>query len=120
MYTKCGQLKDARNVFDVMPERTLFMWSAMIGGYGRENQCEEVVHLFYRMIAEGINPHVFLLPKILQACANIEDLATGMLLHSLTVRLGFWRRAKSAILHSTCMPSVESWSWRTNSSIISM
>ncbi|KAK8968157.1 Pentatricopeptide repeat-containing protein [Platanthera guangdongensis] len=89
MYAKCGDLEDARNVFDVMRERNLFTWSAMIGGYGRENQWEEVVLLFQRMVAEGVIPDAFLLPKILQACANIEDLATGMLLHSLSIRLGF-------------------------------
>ncbi|XP_020586856.1 pentatricopeptide repeat-containing protein At1g19720 [Phalaenopsis equestris] len=89
MYAKCGDLDNARKVFEKMRQRNLFTWSAMIGGCGRDNQWEEVVGLFHHMVLEGINPDAFLLPKILQACANIEDVVTGKLLHSLTIRLGF-------------------------------
>ncbi|KAI0504352.1 hypothetical protein KFK09_015304 [Dendrobium nobile] len=89
MYAKCGDLDNARKVFEQMRQKNLFTWSAMIGGCGRENRWEEVVDLFHRMVLEGVNPDAFLLPKILQACANIEDIVTGRLLHSLTIRLGF-------------------------------
>lgn len=90
MYAKCGTLAEARQVFDAMPHRNLFAWSAMIGGCSRERRWEEVVGLFLRMMREGdASPDAFLLPKILQACANVADLETGRLLHSLAVRKGF-------------------------------
>ncbi|KAG0479779.1 hypothetical protein HPP92_010637 [Vanilla planifolia] len=89
MYTKCGSLDEARQVFENMRQRNLFAWSAMIGGCVRESRWEEVVELFYRMIREGVNPDAFLLPKILQACSKIEDVTTGRLIHSLAIRLGF-------------------------------
>ncbi|PKA54360.1 Pentatricopeptide repeat-containing protein [Apostasia shenzhenica] len=93
MYAKCGDLGNARQVFDEMRERNLFTWSAMIGGYSREDRWEEVIELFYQMMREGLTPDAFLLPKILQACANMEDAATGRILHSLTIRCGFLEEA---------------------------
>ncbi|KAJ6826987.1 putative disease resistance proteinisoform X2 [Iris pallida] len=97
MYAKCGTLAEARQVFDAMPHRNLFAWSAMIGGCSREQRWEEVVGLFHRMMREGAaSPDAFLLPKILQACANLADLATGRLLHSLAVRKGFLASAHVA------------------------
>ncbi|KAH9608474.1 hypothetical protein KSS87_010507 [Heliosperma pusillum] len=88
MYVKCGCLSDARKVFDEMPERNLFTWSAMIGAYSREQRWSEVVKLFGMMMKEGILPDGFLFPKILQACGNCGDFETGKSIHSLVIRGG--------------------------------
>lgn len=88
MYAKCGSLEEARRVFNGMPERNLFAWSAMITGYAREQRWQEVVDLFFQMMHEGVIPDSFLLLKVLQACASTGDLDTGRLLHSLAVRGG--------------------------------
>ncbi|CAA6663771.1 unnamed protein product [Spirodela intermedia] len=32
MYSKCGSLREARQMFDRMPRRDVVSWSAMIGG----------------------------------------------------------------------------------------
>ncbi|CAN0906532.1 Pentatricopeptide repeat-containing protein At1g19720 [Linum grandiflorum] len=88
MYAKCGSFIDARKVFDEMRERNLYTWSAMIAACCREKRWEEVMHLFYSMMRDGILPDGFLLPRILQACANCEDFETGRLIHSLVVKCG--------------------------------
>ncbi|CAL9178599.1 unnamed protein product [Musa hybrid cultivar] len=94
MYAKCGSLEDARRVFAGMRERNLFTWSAMIGGYAREQRWGEVVDLFFGMMHEGVLPDTFLLPRILQACSNTGNLETGRLLHSLAVRIGLLDSSK--------------------------
>ncbi|URE00542.1 PPR repeat, partial [Musa troglodytarum] len=96
MYAKCGSLEDARRVFAGMRERNLFTWSAMIGGYAREQRWGEVVDLFFGMMHEGVLPDTFLLPRILQACSNTGNLETGRLLHSLAVRIGLLDSSKEA------------------------
>ncbi|XP_042507130.1 pentatricopeptide repeat-containing protein At1g19720 [Macadamia integrifolia] len=88
MYAKCGSLEDARQVFDQMLERNLFTWSTMIGAYARERRWREIIDLFFWMIADGIFPDEFLLPKILQACANSGDAESGELIHSFVIRGG--------------------------------
>ncbi|RRT68360.1 hypothetical protein B296_00036087 [Ensete ventricosum] len=96
MYAKCGSLEDSRRVFAGMRERNLFTWSAMIGGYAREQRWGEVVDLFFGMMHEGVLPDTFLLPRILQACSNTGNLGTGRLLHSLALRLGLLDSSKEA------------------------
>lgn len=88
VYAKCGSLKEARHVFDAMRERNLFAWSAMIGGYSREQRWEEIVELFAWMMVEGVVPDEFLMPKILQACASLGDVKIGELIHAVVVRSG--------------------------------
>ncbi|KAI3935169.1 hypothetical protein MKW98_018358 [Papaver atlanticum] len=90
MYAKCGSLNDARHVFDEMCERkNLFAWSAMIGGYTREQRWRDIIALFFLMMGEGsCFPDEYMVPKILQACANLGDVETGRLIHSLVVRSG--------------------------------
>lgn len=89
MYAKCGYLDEARRVFDEMPERNLFTWSAMIGGCSRAQRWKEVLELFFLMMEDGIIPDQFLLPKILEACGNCKDFKTTRVIHSMVVRCGF-------------------------------
>ncbi|KAG8377895.1 hypothetical protein BUALT_Bualt08G0081100 [Buddleja alternifolia] len=89
MYSKCGSLDDAFDVFDEMRHRNLYSWSAIIGACSREKRWGDVVELFYRMMADGdVVPDDFLFPKILQACANCKDVETGRLIHGIVVKLG--------------------------------
>ncbi|KAL3840276.1 hypothetical protein ACJIZ3_024867 [Penstemon smallii] len=89
MYAKCGSLSDAYKVFDEIPDRNLYSWSAMIGACSREKRWGEVVKLFYWMVAEGnAVPDEFLFPKILQACGNCGDVETGRLIHGIVIKCG--------------------------------
>ncbi|CAA0841191.1 Pentatricopeptide repeat-containing protein [Striga hermonthica] len=89
MFAKCGSLGDAFAVFDVMRERNLYAWSAMIGACSRERMWGDVVGLFYWMMEEGCSvPDNFLFPKILQACGNRGDSETGRLIHGMAVKRG--------------------------------
>ncbi|XP_058108690.1 pentatricopeptide repeat-containing protein At1g19720 isoform X2 [Magnolia sinica] len=88
MYAKCGSLDEARRVFAEMRERNLFTWSAMIGACAREQRWEEIVKLFAWMMAEGVIPDGFLVPKIMQACANLGDVEMRESVHSIVIRSG--------------------------------
>ncbi|XP_068658744.1 pentatricopeptide repeat-containing protein At1g19720 [Aristolochia californica] len=90
MYAKCGSLQEARNVFNEMLQRNLFTWSAMIGGYAREQKWEDISELFLLMVEEGVVPDAFIFPKIVQACANLEEINTGKVLHSFAIRCGLF------------------------------
>ncbi|KAK9149276.1 hypothetical protein Scep_008033 [Stephania cephalantha] len=88
MYVKCGNLEDARQVFDEMPERNLFTYTTMIGGYSREQRHREILKLFWGMVDEGVVPDEFLMPRIVRACANVGNLEMGELAHSFVIRSG--------------------------------
>ncbi|KAG9459768.1 hypothetical protein H6P81_004276 [Aristolochia fimbriata] len=90
MYAKCGSLQEARSVFNEMLLRNLFTWSAMIGGYAREQKWEDVIQLFVLMVENAVVPDAFLFPKIVQACAYLEEIVTGKVLHSFAIRCGLF------------------------------
>ncbi|KAG9452833.1 hypothetical protein H6P81_005737 [Aristolochia fimbriata] len=45
-YSKHGLLKDARRLFDVMPERNVFSWNAMVCAHVRNGELTEALRLF--------------------------------------------------------------------------
>jgi len=49
MYAKCGELADARQVFDKMPVRNVVSWTAVITGYEQQGMSEEALSLFSEM-----------------------------------------------------------------------
>eukprot|EP01018_Ginkgo_biloba_P032098 Gb_20504 [translate_table: standard] len=49
MYAKCGNIENARNVFDKNLQRDVVSWNAMIAGYAQSGHTHEALHLFEEM-----------------------------------------------------------------------
>eukprot|EP01018_Ginkgo_biloba_P009720 Gb_34410 [translate_table: standard] len=49
MYAKCGNIEDARHVFDNMPARNVVSWTAMVAGYAQNGCMDEALKLFQEM-----------------------------------------------------------------------
>ncbi|XP_073043803.1 pentatricopeptide repeat-containing protein At3g26782, mitochondrial [Primulina eburnea] len=54
MYSKCGELDDARKVFDEIPRRNVVSWTSMINGYVQNDYPREALLLFKKQLAEDI------------------------------------------------------------------
>eukprot|EP01018_Ginkgo_biloba_P023741 Gb_23967 [translate_table: standard] len=89
MYTMCGAVVDARDVFDKISERDVLLWNAMIRGYARNGFCEEGLTLYHRMQLAGIQPDKFTFPFVLKACAGLSALEQGKEIHAHIIRRGF-------------------------------
>ncbi|KAJ8772245.1 hypothetical protein K2173_027422 [Erythroxylum novogranatense] len=72
MYSKCGHVSDAFQVFNSMPNRNLASWKAMIMGYAKNGRCREALKLMYRMQAEGVEVDDYIFATVLGACGNLE------------------------------------------------
>ncbi|KAK1441417.1 hypothetical protein QVD17_07293 [Tagetes erecta] len=72
MYSKCGYVEEAIEVFDSMPEKNLVSWKAMIVGYAKNGLCREAMKLMYQMEAEGIEVDDYILATVLTACGDFE------------------------------------------------
>ncbi|KAK1301953.1 Pentatricopeptide repeat-containing protein [Acorus calamus] len=72
MHVRCGNLSEARRVFDWMPERNVVAWTSMISGYGIHGCGCEAVELFKRMrSSEGApRPNDVTFVAVLSACAH--------------------------------------------------
>lgn len=58
MYSKCGNLEDARRIFDMMLERDVYSWNSIIGGYCQAGLFGKAHELFVKMQESDSPPNV--------------------------------------------------------------
>ncbi|KAL3644281.1 hypothetical protein CASFOL_012213 [Castilleja foliolosa] len=68
MYSKCGSLKDALQMFDEMTIRDCVSWSALISAYGLYGYTEEALCVFYEMQRSGVKADEVIYLAVLSAC----------------------------------------------------
>lgn len=57
MYSKCGKLEAARQVFDMISRKDLYTWNSMIAGYCQAGYCGIAHDLFKQMRESGVLPN---------------------------------------------------------------
>ncbi|KAG2598979.1 pentatricopeptide repeat-containing protein At5g55740, chloroplastic [Panicum virgatum] len=87
-YGKCGEVEDARGVFDAMPERTVVSWNSMLMAYIHNGRIDEAVELFYEMRVEGVLPTRVSVVSLLSASAELEAVDGGRQGHAVAVSSG--------------------------------
>ncbi|KAG0454834.1 hypothetical protein HPP92_024126 [Vanilla planifolia] len=88
MYAKCGDIEDARLVFNKVSDCGVILWSFMIARYAQSDRNSEALDLFQRMTKSSIVPNEYSFSSILQACANINNLSLGEQVHGHVIKLG--------------------------------
>ncbi|MED6194427.1 hypothetical protein PIB30_028457 [Stylosanthes scabra] len=76
-YSKCGEARSARAVFDGMEEKNAVTWGAMIGGYGMQGDGSGSLALFKDMLREEFEPNEVLFTTILSACSHSGMVGEG-------------------------------------------
>ncbi|XP_072058898.1 pentatricopeptide repeat-containing protein At3g09040, mitochondrial-like isoform X2 [Arachis hypogaea] len=89
MYGKCEMLDAAKQVFDVMSEKNMVTWNAMLGVYAQNGYFNHVVELFLNMTRRTIEPDEFTFTSILSSCACFESLEIGRQVHSVVIKRSF-------------------------------
>lgn len=89
MYSKCGSIEDANNVFQSMEDKDVVSWNAMISGYALHGRGQEAVDLFYQMQREGLKPNQNSFISILSACQTPIVLEFGEQIHSHITKAGY-------------------------------
>ncbi|XP_047335323.1 pentatricopeptide repeat-containing protein At5g66520-like [Impatiens glandulifera] len=89
MYTKCGCIETACQVFDKMSHRDVYAYTCFISGLANHGQSSRAIHLFTRMCREGINPNEVTFTCILNACSRMGLIEEGLkIFHSMYVVYG--------------------------------
>ncbi|XP_024522766.1 pentatricopeptide repeat-containing protein At2g13600 isoform X1 [Selaginella moellendorffii] len=81
MYGKCKSPREARLVFDKMPEKNVITWTAMIAGYAQNGHGKEGVALYRAMDLHGEQPNFITFVSALDACSLIPSIASGRIIH---------------------------------------
>lgn len=77
LYGKCGSLRDARMIFDTMPERDTVSWTAMIAAYAQHGATEHALRIFYQMQQGGIRPNKVTFLSVISACGHTGKVEEG-------------------------------------------
>ncbi|KAH7671379.1 TPR-like protein [Dioscorea alata] len=89
MYAKCGDLHHALSLFDVMPQRNLVTWTAMISGFSQNRHFHRALQTFTSMCCSGLKPTQFAFSSAIQASVSFGSLMFGKQLHSLSFKSGY-------------------------------
>ncbi|KAG9449116.1 hypothetical protein H6P81_009081 [Aristolochia fimbriata] len=110
MYAKCGDLKSARSVLEVMETEDVVSWNCLIVGCVRQGNWKEVVSLFRKMYTEGcthwgfyekalklfiqmreqgVELDEFVIAGILSAGAGLSIMDFGRQVHVISIKSGF-------------------------------
>ncbi|CAN6484761.1 unnamed protein product [Victoria cruziana] len=78
----CGELNDARKMFDAMIERDCASWSTVIAGYSQNGMPREALALFRYMQRSSAEIDGFTLASVLGVCAQLGSLDLGRWVHA--------------------------------------
>uniref|UniRef100_A0A0D9W082 Uncharacterized protein n=1 Tax=Leersia perrieri TaxID=77586 RepID=A0A0D9W082_9ORYZ len=70
MYSKCGAVSYALRLFERMPMRNVWTWTAMIVGFAQNGLAREALELFDRMELSMVKPNYVTFLGLLCACSH--------------------------------------------------
>ncbi|PKA53440.1 Pentatricopeptide repeat-containing protein [Apostasia shenzhenica] len=86
MYSRCGRVDFARQVFYEMPSRTLVTWNSMIVGFAANGCSEEALIHFSALQRSEIRPDGVSFTGALTACSHAGMVGEGLRLYKLMQR----------------------------------
>ncbi|KAI3866938.1 hypothetical protein MKW92_043499 [Papaver armeniacum] len=67
VYAKCGQVDQARWLFDRFSDKNVVLWNSMISGYLKNRRPEKCLDLFLEMKVAGVKPDLVTVSSVLGA-----------------------------------------------------
>jgi len=87
MYMCCGELGQARRMFEVMPDRDVVSWTTVISGYAWSERFSEAIEVFSLMLRDReVTPNEATLVSMLRACSLMGALRLGKWVHAYLFR----------------------------------
>nr|AYM00712.1 pentatricopeptide repeat protein [Salvia miltiorrhiza] len=89
LYGKCGSLLDAEELFDEMPERSIFAYNALLGAYVSHGETRRAIQFYADMRFLDVPVDAHTCSSVLKACAGERDTRCGREIHGYMIKLGF-------------------------------
>ncbi|WOK97444.1 hypothetical protein Cni_G06152 [Canna indica] len=100
LYLKCGEINEARRLFDDMGTASLITWNAMIAGHAQmmnlakddiavHHSGIEALNVFQKLNRSGMKPDLFSFSSILTVCSGLLALEQGEQIHAQTIKSGY-------------------------------
>lgn len=88
MYSKCGEIYNAQNLFDKMPKRNIISYNSLISGYSQMRIYDKVMHAFGQARMAALKLDKFTYAGALAVCGHTGDVQLGKLIHSSVIVSG--------------------------------
>ncbi|PSR92781.1 Pentatricopeptide repeat-containing protein [Actinidia chinensis var. chinensis] len=100
MYAKCGSIKKAFQVFEMVHHKDLLCYSTMIAAFANHGLSQEAISLFNEMYRENVRPDGVTFLGVLVACSHGGLVNEGKwYFKQMTEEFGIWPSEK----HYACM-----------------
>ncbi|XP_023900372.2 putative pentatricopeptide repeat-containing protein At1g69350, mitochondrial [Quercus suber] len=86
MYTKCGDLHSAENIFRNVTQRHTASWTAMITCYNQTGCFQEAIDVFLEMQESKVEPNSVTMMVVICSCARLDLLREGKSVHCFVIR----------------------------------
>ncbi|XP_015572939.1 pentatricopeptide repeat-containing protein At4g33170 [Ricinus communis] len=93
MYSKCGSVSSARQLFDRTPDRDLVTWNAVLSAYARSDESEydhvvEGFHIFRLLRERFVSTSKLTLAPMLKLCLLSGYVCASQAVHGYAVKIG--------------------------------
>ncbi|OWM62795.1 hypothetical protein CDL15_Pgr020089 [Punica granatum] len=100
MYSKCGSIEKAVQVFERLPRRNPITWNSIIGGLAMHGRAEDALNYFWEMEKFKVTATDVAYISVLTACSHAGLLSEGRSVFHHMVNVA---RLEPRIEHYTCM-----------------
>ncbi|XP_051150940.1 pentatricopeptide repeat-containing protein At3g21470 [Andrographis paniculata] len=94
MYAKCGDLANARLIFEGISTKNSATWNSLIAGLAIHGQTREAIEIFRRMEESGEKPDDITFLSVLSACAHGGFVEDGLEVFSKMKKYGLTANVK--------------------------
>ena len=107
VYSKCGSIRDAVQVFQLMPMRNVVSWTSLINGYSDNNCPNEALGFFKQMEAENIRPDEITVLGVVCMCSKLRSFELGEWISQYVVKTGLVKESPAIAnvlmdMHAKC------------------
>ncbi|XP_068637026.1 putative pentatricopeptide repeat-containing protein At1g74400 [Aristolochia californica] len=86
MYSVTGNIQDAHQVFEEIPQKNVICWTALISAYVENRKPRKALELFRQMQMENVVPDLVTVTIAISACADSGALEVGEWIHAFINR----------------------------------
>lgn len=77
MYSRCGNIDAAFQVFHEMGDRNVITWTSIITGFSKHGNAARAMAMFHEMLQAGIRPNEITYTAVLSACSHAGLVSEG-------------------------------------------
>ncbi|CAI9091894.1 OLC1v1027002C1 [Oldenlandia corymbosa var. corymbosa] len=88
MYSKCGNLKNALDIFSSIGIRDVIAWGSIISGHCLDGQFMEALDLFKLMESDAVKPDSDIVAALINSSTKTGNTILGLCIHGTVIKRG--------------------------------